>query len=140
MPARKRRPTTSTSTSTSTEQVDPVTQFGRLLREANEREQAERERRAAAKRAQSDAAAAAAAQAESLATARRDLDRAIAAVKEARVTRRGVAEADAAWRQAKARVIELETGAAPEWERPAPTSPVDETADETTEGAGDETG
>jgi hypothetical protein len=130
MPARKRRPSTTTSTPTSAGPVDPVTQFGRLLRESNEREQAERERRAAAKRAASDAAAAAAAQAETLATARHDLDRAIAAVKEARATRRGVAEADAAWRQAKARVIELETGAAPEWERPAPPTGVGESADE----------
>ena len=51
--------------------------------------------------------------------ARRTLDRAIATAKSARASGKGVAEADAAWKQAKARVIELETGAPPAWERAA---------------------
>jgi hypothetical protein len=114
MPARKRRPP---AASPSNAPVDPVTQFAQLLRESNEREEAERDRRAAAKREASDAAKAAAARADALAVAKRDLNRAIAGVREARSTRRGVAEADAAWREAKARLIELETGTAPDWDR-----------------------
>lgn len=117
MPARKRRHST---TPQADEVVDPVTQFGRLLRQSNEREQAERDRRAAAKREAADAAKAKAAHAEAVAAARRELDRAIGAVKDARAAHRGVAEADAAWRGAKARLIELETGAPPEWQRASP--------------------
>ena len=46
---------------------------------------------------------------------RRELEYAISCVREARRAGSGVAASDAAWRQAKFRVIELETGAPPEW-------------------------
>ncbi|MDQ3351918.1 MAG: hypothetical protein M3501_08170, partial [Actinomycetota bacterium] len=54
--------------------------------------------------------------------ARRDLERAIERVQQARAGRSGIAEADEAWRAAKARVVELESGAKPEW---APSDPPD---------------
>lgn len=41
-----------------------------------------------------------------------------------------MAEADAAWRQAKARVIELETGVAPEWADSMPSPDADEPSDD----------
>ena len=50
-----------------------------------------------------------------LTEARRALERAVEGVRAAKRNGRGVAEADATWRAAKARVIELETGEAPTW-------------------------
>lgn len=85
-----------------------IAQFAAALRESEARERAEQERRRARKSA-----------AEQLEVARVELDQAIEGVRRARRTRSGVAEADAAWRAAKARVIELETGATPEWAPPA---------------------
>ena len=64
-----------------------------------------------------DAAHAAAEHAAALDRARRDLERAIKGVREARRAGSGVAASDEAWREAKFRVIELETGAPPEWAR-----------------------
>ena len=92
-----------------------MSQFGLLLRESAERNAAAAHR-AEQQRAEAKARRRAAdehviAQRE----AQRELDRAIAAVRRAKTERRGEAEADAAWRAAKARVIELETGAPPEW-------------------------
>ena len=63
--------------------------------------------------------------------ARRALDAAIAEVRRAKESGRGRAEADAAWKVAKARVIQLETGDAPTW-APAPPpaeEPVAESGD-----------
>lgn len=89
--------------------------FAAALRESEEREKAQRER----ERQQQDAAlqrkADAAAQANSLADARRALDAAIEAVRRAKRDGRSTVEADAAWKAAKARVIELETGERPNW-------------------------
>lgn len=87
-----------------------------MLREASEREQAERDRQARRRQEAKDAARAEAERAAALVAAQRELDRAIEAVKTARASRRGVAEADAAWRDAKARLIELETGERPAWQ------------------------
>ena len=47
--------------------------------------------------------------------ARRELEDAISNAREARRAGSGVAATDAEWRRAKARLIELETGAPPEW-------------------------
>lgn len=110
---RRRRPKASPP-----EQQDPVSRFGALIRESAERERAEEERRQDARQQAREAARAAEERAEALKHARRELERAIAHGREARRQRAGVAEADAAWRQAKAKVIELETGAAPDWARP----------------------
>lgn len=114
MPSRRRHRQSSV-TSSSGPTLDPVSQFGKLLRESAEREadvarRAEQQRNdAVARRRAADERAAA------LRDARRALDRAIEAVRRARSERRGEADADAAWRAAKARVIELETGVPPEW-------------------------
>lgn len=70
---------------------------------------------------------AAASERQELEAARAALAEAISAVRAAKGTS-GAAAADAAWRAAKARVLELETGVAPSW---APT------ADVTTETAED---
>jgi hypothetical protein len=97
--------------------TDPVVRFGRGLIEEAEKEQAERMRiqaeRAEAKRQKRLAEE----RAQAIATARSRLDRAIAMAKEARATGRGVAAADAEWKAAKAALIELETGQAPDWAR-----------------------
>ena len=86
-----------------------------MLQESAARD-AEAARRAEQQRADAKTARRAAEErAVALRSAQRDLDRAIDAVRRARSERRGEAEADAAWRDAKARVIELETGARPEW-------------------------
>lgn len=96
-----------------------MSQFGLMLRASAEREQAERERKAAAAREAAERAKAARAHDDALRQARRELERAIERVKAARDRRSGVVDADAAWRAAKARVIELETGAAPDWAPPS---------------------
>ncbi|MEX2626867.1 MAG: hypothetical protein WD225_08265 [Ilumatobacteraceae bacterium] len=114
MPPRKRPKSTSSSASPST--PDPVARFAAALRDSDAREDAERERQ----REQQAAA-------EQLAEARRDLQRAIDDARAARRRGSGVPEADATWRAAKARVIELETGAPPEW---APAEDAGPAADE----------
>lgn len=100
------------------EPLDPVSQFGLLLKEAAEREQAEAARRQRQRQEARAAQRAAHQHEEDLADAQRQLERAIEAVRVARETRRGREEADAVWRAAKARVIELETGAPPSWATP----------------------
>ena len=62
-----------------------------------------------------DAAARAAAHAVALDAARRELEHAISDARAARRAGSGASAADAAWRGAKARLIELETGAPPHW-------------------------
>lgn len=111
-----------------------------MLRESAERERAEQERKQQRKRDAAAGAKAAQAHADALRNAQRDLDRAIENVKSARERRSGVADADAdvAWRDAKARLIELETGAAPEWAPPAATGD-DEPADDDTATTPDDT-
>ena len=71
--------------------------------------------------------------------ARRALDAAIAEVRRAKESGRGRAEADAAWKVAKARVIQLETGDAPTWApAPAPAEePVAESGDAAEESSAD---
>jgi hypothetical protein len=97
--------------------LDPVAQFATLLRESAERERAAEERQRLELEQARDAAASAAAHAAALDVARRTLDDAITDAREARRLGSGVAAADAAWRHAKARLIELETGAPPPWAR-----------------------
>ena len=96
---------------------DPVAQFAAILRASAEHERAERERLQLERQQARDAALAAAEHAAALVTARRELEQAIRGVREARRAGSGVAASDAVWRQAKFRVIELETGAPPEWAR-----------------------
>ena len=97
-----------------------LARFNQALRDSEARaKQAE----AAARRARADAQAAAdraQAHERALTEARRALQRAIDDVRRATQAGRGRAEADAAWRAAKAEVIRLETGEAPAW---APNPP-----------------
>ena len=92
-------------------------QFAAILRASAEREQAERDRLRLEQQAARDAEQAAAEHAAALDDARRELEHAIGGVREARRAGSGVAAADEAWRRAKAWLIELETGAPPEWAR-----------------------
>jgi len=139
VPSRKRRKSAPAA------QEDPIVAFGQRLLETKAREQAERERVLRTRRDARDAARAAADRAAALKTARRDLERAIERVQQARAGRSGIAEADEAWRAAKALVVELESGAKPEW---APSDPTDASDrpdgttenDPATEGAADQSG
>jgi hypothetical protein len=104
MPARKRH-------RKAEEHRDPIIRFAEALKRTEAREQKERERQAEEK----EAAKRAAIHAEHLRLAKIELDEAIAKVKRARADRRGIDEADQIWQIAKAKVIELETGAPPPW-------------------------
>jgi len=73
--------------------------------------EAERERKAEAERRELEAIE----QAARLARARRAHQRAVEQVKEAERTGKGKAEAELAWRRAKADLLELETGQRPAW-------------------------
>jgi hypothetical protein len=99
------------------EPQDPVEQFATLLRESAERERAAQDRHRVERQRARDAADSAAAHAVALDAARHKLEVAIRDAREARRAGSGVAAADEAWRQAKARLIELETGAPPDWAR-----------------------
>ena len=57
---------------------------------------------------------------------------AVEQVKQAQRTGKGAAEADLAWREAKADLIELETGARPAWAA-RPPEPANESADDAVE-------
>ena len=111
MPSRRR------PKSPKNEPRDPIERFAATLRESAEREQAERDRARLERQQARDEANAAAAHAAALEAARRDLEQAIGDARAARRAGSGVAAADAAWRDAKALLIELETGAPPEWAR-----------------------
>jgi hypothetical protein len=97
--------------------------FAAALKETEARDEVQREKDRQHREAAAQKAADEQAHATSLAQARRDLDRAIAAVRTAKSNGRSTVEADAVWKAAKARVIELETGVAPAW---APSAPADE--------------
>jgi uncharacterized protein YlxW (UPF0749 family) len=107
--------------------------FAAALKETEARDKVQREKERQQREEAAKKVADEQAQANALAQARRDLDRAIAAVRAAKSGGRSTVDADAAWKAAKARVIELETGTAPAW---APSIPVvDEPAeDESAEG------
>ncbi|MFZ9627907.1 MAG: hypothetical protein ACO3C1_00990 [Ilumatobacteraceae bacterium] len=136
MPSRRRhrdQPFTPAAAAPSTGASD-VERFAAALKDTARREREQRaaaEQRAASARAEAQQRADHAA---ALAAARLELRTAIAGVRSA--TGAAVAAAEAAWRTAKARVIELETGAPPSW-APAAAASVAEADDEVpgTEGA-----
>lgn len=115
MPARKRhrRPP---------EHPDPVVRFGRALKETKAKERAEQIRIQAEREEEKRQAKLAAEHAARLKRANRRLEQAIAAVKRARSSGSGQTEADQAYREAKAVVVELETGERPGW-APEPDQP-----------------
>jgi hypothetical protein len=130
MPSRRRpksspspTPASSSGAAASPTKGDPAELFAAALRESEARDKATRERQ----RQQQDAAAARAAEqaahADALQRAHRDLERAIQAVRDAKHHGRSTVQADAEWKSAKARVIELETGAPPTWAPPPVVAP-----------------
>ena len=113
--------------------LDPIAQFSAGLLAAAEKERvaqeqkqlAEETARAEAQRAEEHAAA--------VVSAQRELQDAIDGVRAAKRAGRGTVEANARWRAAKARVIELETGAPPSWatdRSAAPEPSTDDVVDE----------
>lgn len=108
MPARKRH-------RRQPEHPDPIVRFNRALNDRKQRER-ERQNRVRAEREEAQRQARLAAEhAAQLAAARRDVERSIAEIKRARASGTSTAAADEAWKSAKARVIELETGRSPDW-------------------------
>lgn len=95
---------------------DPIVRFAEAVKQSDAKAKAERQRIEAERREAKRRAQLAAEHAEAVRVAGIALDKAIAAAKRARASGKGVPEADLAWRQAKARVIELETGQAPDWD------------------------
>jgi len=123
------RPAASTATAGAGAPTD-VERFAAALKESEKAHRAakalqQQERTDAARRAEQ-----AAAKATALVVARRELERAVEAVRHAKQVGRGRAEADEAWKGAKALVIELETGTPPPW---APKMPEPADADESVE-------
>lgn len=92
-----------------------MVRFARAVKEseAKERERVRQEQER--KRDEAERRRRAAEHAQAVAAAKSTLDRAIAAAKQARASGTGIVEADETWKQAKARLIELETGEAPGW-------------------------
>ncbi|HQZ33175.1 MAG TPA: hypothetical protein PK020_02060 [Ilumatobacteraceae bacterium] len=104
--------------------LSDVERFASALKDSEKADRAakarrEQERADAALRAEQ-----AAAKATALTVARRDLERAVDAVRHAKQVGRGRADADQAWKVAKALVIELETGTPPAW-APKPVEPAE---------------
>jgi hypothetical protein len=102
--------------------LSDVERFALAVRESEEKErrakQAAADRKAEALRRKTEAAA----HQVRLEAAQAAHHRAVEMVKEANRTGRGVAEADQAWRLAKAELIEVETGQPPAW-APKPAEP-----------------
>ena len=118
------RPTAASSAAPSGK--DPAELFAAALKESEARDKVQREKDRQAKDAADRKAAEQRAHADALTSARRELDRSIQAVRDAKRDGRSTVDADARWKAAKAKVIELETGEAPAW---APPPPVDDVPD-----------
>jgi len=108
MPARRRHKKQPEST-------DPIVRFSEAVKRSDAQAKAERQRVEAERREAKRQAQIAAEHAEAVRVAGKRLDKAIAAAKAAHHSGRGVEEADLEWRDAKARVIELDTGERPDW-------------------------
>ena len=143
MPSRRRpkSPTNSPASSRSTSTPAPagagvqtdIERFAAALKDSEKADRAEKARR---EQARSDAALRAdqaAAKAVALTTAHRELERAVESVRTAQQIGRGRADADQAWKVAKALVIELETGTPPSWAPKLPNPPDPPDADESSE-------
>jgi hypothetical protein len=105
--------------------LSDLERFAQAVRESEEADrrakQSAHDRKAAAERRKAEAIE----QAARLERARAAHQHAVELVKEAKRSGKGAAAADLAWREAKAHLIELETGERPAWARaePAPQSP-----------------
>ena len=104
-----------------------VERFAAALKESANADRAAREREREARAEVARKADEAAAHEKALLAAGRDLKRAVEAVRQAKQTGKGGADADDAWKVAKARSIELETGVAPRWAPKAGPQPEDDT-------------
>jgi hypothetical protein len=101
-------------------QLSDAQRFAQSLRESEEADRRAKKAAADAKAEAEQAKAAALEEANRLQRAQATHQRAVEMVKEAKRTGKGRAEADAAWREAKADLLELETGKRPAWAaRPA---------------------
>ena len=109
--------------------------FAAAVKESEKADKAKREKERTAKADNDRQVAAGQAQQRALGDARRALAQAVEAVRQAKQNGKGRAEADAAWKAAKARVIELETGTAPAWAPRVDTASDDAVSDDT---AGDD--
>jgi len=118
MPSR-RRPKTSPTPQVST-QLSDAQRFAQALRESEEADRRAKQAAADAKIEAERVKAEAVEQAARLTRAQQSHQRAVEMVKEAKRTGKGRAEADAAWRDAKAELVERETGKRPAWATPAP--------------------
>ena len=126
MPARRRHKKQPEST-------DPIVRFSEAVKRSDAKAKAEQKRIAAERKEAARLARLAAEHAEAVRVAGIALDKAIAAAKAAHHSGRGVEEADLDWRDAKARVIELDTGERPDW-APAEPEPDDDADGEASEG------
>lgn len=103
--------------------------FAAALKDSEKADKAAKEKERKARDERDQAVAAATAKANETTDAKRELERAVEGVRRAKASGRGRAEADAAWKVAKARVIELETGTAPSWApKPEPVAEPEESA------------
>jgi membrane protein involved in colicin uptake len=121
MPSRRRpksSPTPQAGTQSSGTQLSDAQRFAQSLRESEEADRRAKKAAADAKAEADRAKAAAEEDALRLQRAREAHQRAVEMVKEAKRTGKGRAEADAAWRDAKADLLELETGKRPAWAAP----------------------
>jgi hypothetical protein len=118
----------------------PPTDVERFAQSLRDSEEADRRARQAAidlKEEQARVKAEAAEQAARLKSAHTAHQRAVELVKEAQRTGKGAAAADVAWREAKAELLELETGKRPAWgTRPAEPSALS-SGEETEESVGE---
>ena len=126
MPARRRH-------KKQPESSDPIVRFSEAVKRSDAKAKAERQRIEAERREAKRQAQLAAEHAEAVRIAGKQLDTAIAAAKAAHHSGKGVEEADLAWREAKARVIELETGERPDW-APARPEPIADSDGDTSAG------
>ena len=139
MPSRRRTPSKSSNRPTSSGSGAPfkspdaevsqtaLQRFAAALAESEEREKAAKAAERARRDEEARVAGEAAAHERNLQQARRDLDRAIAAVKQAKQSGRSTVAADEEWKRAKALVLQLETGERPKWAPPEPVVEVAET-------------
>jgi membrane protein involved in colicin uptake len=136
MPSR-RRPKSSPAPQAST-QLSDAQRFAQSLRDSEEADRRAKQAAVDAKNEAERQKVEAQEEAARLKRAQEAHQRAVEQVKEAKRTGKGRAEADAAWRDAKAELVELETGKRPAWaaQPPEPTPAADEQDDT---GASDDT-
>jgi len=145
MPSR-RRPKSSPAPKSSTQQpgseqaaaqLSDAQRFAQALKDSEEADRRAKDAKAKAKAEADRAKAAAEEEATRLQRAQAAHQRAVEMVKEAKRTGKGRAEADAAWREAKADLVELETGQRPAWAA-RPVEAADTTVDDDPDEQADE--